>query len=88
MNALLSDVRVALRQCRRQPGFALAVVATLSMAIAANASMFAVVNAVLLRGLPYHEPERLVWITSVRVDNQNAPFSLPEFMDYREQTRT
>lgn len=88
MNALLSDVRVALRQCRRQPGFALAVVATLSMAIAANVSMFAVVNAVLLRGLPYDEPERLVWITSVRVDNQNAPFSLPEFMDYREQTRT
>jgi putative ABC transport system permease protein len=50
--------------------------------------MFAVVDAVLLQGLPYHNPERLLWITSVRSDSQNAPFSLPEFLDYREQART
>ena len=88
MDSFLSDARVALRQYRRQPGFALAVVATLSMTIAANVSMFAVVNAVLFQGLPYDNADRLVWITSVRPDNQNAPFSLPEYMDYREQTRS
>lgn len=88
MDSLLNDVRVAFRQCRRQPGFALAVIATLALAIAANVSMFSVVNAVLLRGLPYERPEQLVWITSVRADNQDAPFSLPEFIDYRSQART
>ena len=88
MDSLLNDVRVAFRQCHRQPGFALAVIATLALAIAANVSMFSVVNAVLLRGLPYERPEQLVWITSVRADNRDAPFSLPEFIDYRSQART
>lgn len=81
------DLRFALRQCRRQPGFALAVVSTLALAIGANSAVFAVVDAVVFRALPFAAPERLVWITSVRPDNPDAPFSLPEFLDYREQTR-
>ena len=81
------DFLVALRQFRRQPGFALAVVSTLALAIGANIAVFSVVNAVLLRALPFQAPERLVWVTSVRPDNPIAPFSLPEFMDYRSQTR-
>ena len=82
------DFAVAVRQFRRQPGFALAVVSTLALAIGANIAIFSVVNAVLFRALPFQSPERLVWITSVRPDNPIAPFSLPEFMDYRSQTRT
>jgi putative ABC transport system permease protein len=84
----LRDLSVAIRQLRRQPGFALAVVLTLALAIGANIAVFSVVNAVLFRALPFAAPERLVWITSVRPDNPAAPFSLPEFMDYRSQTRT
>jgi putative ABC transport system permease protein len=87
LDALLKDVRFALRQCRQRPGFALAIVTTLALAIGANTAVFSVVDAVLLRALPFAAPETLVWITSVRPDNREAPFSLPEFMDYREQNR-
>ncbi|HET6899803.1 MAG TPA: ABC transporter permease, partial [Vicinamibacteria bacterium] len=88
MDALFRDVGYALRQCRREPGFASAVLCTLALAIGANTTMFSVVHAVVLRALPFADPERLVWIESVRPDNPRAPFSLPEFMDYREQART
>ena len=60
----------------------------LALATAANVAVFAVVNAVLLRALPYAAPERLLWIMSVRPDNSIAPFTLPEFMDYRIRTKT
>ena len=63
-------------------------VCTLALAIGATTAVFSVVNAVLVRALPFASPERLVWIASVRPDNPNAPFSLPEFIDYRSQTRT
>ena len=88
VQALARDARVAIRQLRRQPAFASAVVATLALAIGANVAVFSVVNAVLLRGLPFPSPERLVWIASVRPDTPEAPFSLPELMDYREQARS
>ena len=54
------DFAVAVRQFRRQPGFALAVVSTLALAIGANIAIFSVVNAVLFRALPFQFPERLV----------------------------
>lgn len=88
MDALLRDLSVAIRQFRRQPGFAFAVVSTLALAIGANIAVFSVLNAVLFRVLPFTAPERLVWIASVRTDNPAAPFTLPEFMDYRSRTRT
>jgi len=87
MKALWKDFLVAIRQLRRRPGFAFAVIATLAMAIGANIAVFSVVNAVLLRALPFKDPQQLVWIASVRSDNPSAPFTMPEFMDYRSQTR-
>jgi len=88
MNAVWNDLRVALRHHARRPGFALTVVCTLALTIGATTAVFSVVNAVLARALPYSSPERLVWIVSVRPDNPSAPFSLPEFIDYRSRTRT
>src|SRR5262245_51462575 len=88
MNAVWNDLRVALRHYLRKPGFALTVTCTLAVTIGATTAVFSVVNAVLVRALPYSSPERLVWIASVRPDNPSAPFSLPEFMDYRSRTRT
>ncbi len=85
---MLNDFRIALRQHLRQPGFASTVVCILALTIGATTAVFSVVNTVLVRALPFASPERLVWIASVRPDNPNAPFSLPEFMDYRSQTRT
>ena len=86
--SITNDLHVALRQHRRQPGFALAVVGTLGITIGATTAVFAVVNTVLVRALPFAAPDRLVWVASVRPDNPNAPFTLPEFIDYRSRTRT
>jgi predicted permease len=88
MDAFWLDLRVALRQCRRRSGFVLTVVSTLALTIGATTAVFAVVNAVLLSALPFAAPERLVYITSVRPDYPSAPFTLPEYMDYREQARS
>src|SRR5262245_3436758 len=88
MDAFWLDLRVALRQCRRRPGFVLTVVSTLALTIGATTAVFAVVNAVLLRSLPFAAPERLVYATSVRPDNPAAPFTLPEYMDYRQRVRS
>lgn len=85
---VLGDIRVAARQHARRPGFAIAIIGTLGLTIGATTAVFSVVNGVLLRSLAGASPDRLVWVASVRSDNPNAPFSLPEFMDYRDQTRT
>ena len=85
---LAGVVRVALRQHARQRGFALTVVCTLALTVGATTTVFSVVHGVLVRALPFASPERLVWVASVRPDNPNAPFTLPEFLDYRDRTRT
>jgi predicted permease len=88
MADLFNDIRHALRQFRRRPRLALAIVVTLALALGMNVAVFSVVHAVMFRALPFASPERIVWIASVRPDNPAAPFSLPEFMDYRALTRT
>ena len=81
-------MHIALRQHLRQRGFALTVVATIGLAVGATTAVFSVINAVLVRGLPFGDPGRVVWVSSIRRDNPNGPFTLPEYMDYRAQTRT
>lgn len=87
IDQVVRDVRVCLRRFRRAPLSSLSIVATLAICIGATTGMFSIVNAVLLRGIPYRLPEQLVWIASVRPDRSDAPFSLPEFMDFSERAR-
>jgi len=81
----MNDLRFALRQLRKSSGFTFVAVLTLALGIGANVAIFSVVNTVLLRPFAFSHPERLVWISSQLPTNPRAPFSLPEFCDYRDQ---
>src|SRR5215467_6898152 len=81
----MDDLKFALRQLRKSPAFTFVAVLTLALGIGANVAIFSVVNTVLLRPFAFSQPDRLVWISSQLPTNPRAPFSLPEFCDYRDQ---
>jgi putative ABC transport system permease protein len=87
---MLEDVRYALRQARKAPGFALAAVTTLALGIGAAAAMFVLIQGVLLSPPPYTHPERLVFLTQSRQDGQ--PYSqgttIGQWIDWRSSATT
>jgi putative ABC transport system permease protein len=87
---LLNDLRYAARMMRNAPMFTAAVVLTIALAIAANTAIFSLVNAVLLRPLPFAEPQRLMQVAE-KNDRLNLPTfgaSVLNFLSWREQTQT
>ena len=78
-----AGVRAAWRRARAQPVAALAMVATVAVAVGAATAVYALVREVVLRPLPVQAPDRLVWMWNARVERDRAPFSIPDLEDYR-----
>ena len=89
MDELRQDLKVAFRAIRRAPGYAGLVVLTLAFGIAANTTIFSVMNPYLFRPLPFSEAEKLVQINQVDpvLGFDMARFSFPQYVDWRERTR-
>ncbi len=88
LDGSLADLRHAAIALRRQPGFAMVVCGALALAVAMNTLIFAVVDGVLLRPLPYPEPDRLVRVFDWSTRNPHWPPSIGNYLEYRRENRT
>ena len=82
------ELRQGFRRVRHQPVFAACVIAVFALAIGANTAMFAIVDAILIRPLPFADPDRLITFTIVRPGTDRQPLSLPDVTDFQESSRT
>ena len=86
MESMIGDIRLALRQLRKSPGFTIAAVLTLALAIGANAVVFAVLNALILR--PLNVPHAQSLYTIEHGADKDEGFSYPDYLDLRDRNRS
>ena len=84
---MLSEIKVALRGLAKSPGFTAIAIATLALAIGANSAVFSLINALLVRPLPYQEPSRiaLIWEQFATQGLERIPVSPPEYLDLEKE---
>lgn len=87
---MLNEIRVALRGLGKSPGFTAIAIATVALAIGANGAVFSLINALLIRPLPFHDPGKLVlvWEQFINQGLERIPVSPPEFLDYEKEVRS
>ena len=88
MTDLWQDIRYGLRILSRYPGFAVVAIVTLALGIGANTSLFSIVHGVLLKPMPYENPEQLVDVYWTTPTDQKWPFSYPDFLDIQKQNHS
>ena len=90
MEILLQDIRYGIRMLRTKPSFTVIVVLALAIGIGANTAIFSVVNAILLRPLPYKNADRIsmIWMDNPKLGVSQDWHSYPNYMDYKEQNQS
>ena len=90
METILQDLRYSFRSLRKSPGFTVAALIVLMLGIGANSVIFTIVNAVLLRPLPFNDPDRIVyiWGNNVKESNDHNTVSLLDYDDWKSQNKS